>query len=440
MDDKSTDRTESDGVSRRSFVAGTGSVSLLGQLDLETAPTDQPTRVYTGPRDARPAPGRGINLYFAPDTGELFCDDGSEWGLVDITAADGRFISLLANDATFRSLAADSAVINGAARAASTQLNPKSQDLKSTPSFPTEWTKLEEPVIVTDQTVGNQAAYPSVLHAGKFLDDPLDEWYLYWAGHDGGGIRLHTAPALTGPWTPYRWNPVFDAADMGGGDHVSSPCAVWNPDGEVLHMYYHRAHSEPEAFVQDTEVATSTDGLSFDSVDTALYSQLDGSWDEQERSYFEVFRDGGNWFGVYQGRDRANNNTGLGWAWSSDGIDWETLRSPLFSEAYDGDEYVFPSSPSITEFGGDIWVLVGLYEADAVNQSIRAMRIDSVEQRGVSNVKTVFEPTLSWEGAGVTTPRAYYHDDRLYMFYAGKEENPLGLRIGLAYTELGGYP
>lgn len=356
----------------------------------------------------------------------------------DTPGTEGSFDSLVADAATIQSLTAESAVVHGMARTASTQLNPRNQDLKRTPSFPTDWTKLEEPLIVTDQTVGNQAAYPSVLHAGRFLETPLDEWYLYWSGHDGGGIRLHTAPDLTGPWTPYDGNPVFDVTDLGGGDHVASPSAVWNPDAETLHLYYHRGHSEPGSYVQDTEVATSMDGLFFEKVDTALYAPVDGSWDEQERSYFEVFRAGGNWFGVYQGRDRPNNNTGLGWAWSADGIDWETLRSPLFSEAYDRTEYVFPSSPSITEFGGDIWVLLGLYEAGAVNQSIRAFRIDSIKQRGVSHAQTLFEPTLSWEGSGVTTPRAYYHDDRLYLFYTGKEVSPLSLRIGLAYTDLGG--
>lgn len=390
----------------------------------------------------------GENLSIGED-GTLAADraweDVDDDGLLETPDHEGIDVATTrTQSATATTLETDSAVVSGAARATTTQLGPKSQRTKSLPLFPTEgWEKLEDPIVTTDQTTGNQAGYPSVIHASKVFADPVDNWYMYWAGHDGGGIRLHTAPEITGPWSAYDQNPLFSAdssSEIGGGNHVSSPCAVWNPNTDKLRLYYHRAHSPNGTFVQETEVANSEDGLTFEKLDTALYCQLDGSWDDQERSYFEVMRDGSNWFGVYQGRDSFNNNTGYGWAWSSNGLDWETLEHPLFTEKLDGDQYEFPFSPSVTEFGGNIWVMGGITKTDG-NQALRTMRLDSIEssQRGAANVQEIFGADLDWEVDGVTTPRVYYHDGRMYMFYTGKQNNPLRLKIGLAYHELEGY-
>jgi hypothetical protein len=46
--------------------------------------------------------------------------------------------------------------------------------------------------------------FPSVFHAGAYLELPLGEWYLYYAPHENpGGISLLYANSLDGPWTEY---------------------------------------------------------------------------------------------------------------------------------------------------------------------------------------------------------------------------------------------
>ena len=56
----------------------------------------------------------------------------------------------------------------------------------------------------------NEFIFPSVFHAGAYLDDPLGEWYLYLAPHDApAGVMLMYADSLDGPWTEYEANPII---------------------------------------------------------------------------------------------------------------------------------------------------------------------------------------------------------------------------------------
>lgn len=321
-----------------------------------------------------------------------------------------------------------------------TQMEPSARATEEiVPAFPTDWTKLDSPVVTGTSDTYEQAAFPSLFHAGRHLDDPIGEWYLYWSGHDGGGVRLHYADDLLGEWTRYGDNPLFDVSDVGGGDHVASPSAVWDPSNGRLNLYYHRGYPEARThprFRQETELATSTGGTSFTKRTSVLRCPYDGSWDEQERSYLRVKRNGGTYVGVYQGRDDENNNPGVGYAWSRDGESWETLAHPLWYNRHirDYDPRTFQQgSPVLVAFGGSAYVLLSY--GGPTSRSISAVRMDHPEAVSGTPVP-VLEPTRSWEGAILEAPTVYYHDDRAYLFYNGQDPSTHERAIGVAYSEL----
>jgi hypothetical protein len=56
----------------------------------------------------------------------------------------------------------------------------------------------------TDPSIGINIQGPSLIRVPDWLPDPLGRYYLYFADHKGGYIRLAYADDLLGPWTVYR--------------------------------------------------------------------------------------------------------------------------------------------------------------------------------------------------------------------------------------------
>src|SRR6056297_3441925 len=81
---------------------------------------------------------------------------------------------------------------------------------------------------------------PSMIRAPRWLDDPLGEYYLYFADHSGASIRLAYADDLTGPWTLADTDPLhLEEAGPGFDDHIASPDVHVDADRERVRMYYH---------------------------------------------------------------------------------------------------------------------------------------------------------------------------------------------------------
>lgn len=299
---------------------------------------------------------------------------------------------------------------------------------------PTAWTKLVEPLIAGTADTHGQAGYPTLFHAGRHLTHPIAEWYLYWSGHDGGGIRLHVADQLLGPW---RSNGVvFDADDaIPASDHVASPSAIWDPQRDRLNLYYHRGYNPGDGYRQDTALAVSTDGESFDLRDPIIVAPMDGSWDARERSYFRVVTVGGTFVGVYQGRDRGGNDPGIGYAWSRDGINWRTRTDPLFHNRHlTGNPRTFRhGSPSLTAFGHTQYVL----EARSVGgrRELYAVRFEGPDAPHGQQHR-LLSPTEPWEDDGLEAPVIQRADDRYYLFYNSVDSATRRRQICVAHASI----
>jgi len=131
---------------------------------------------------------------------------------------------------------------------------------------------------------------PSLIRVPDWIDNPLGNYYLYFAHHHGEFIRMAYADRLEGPWKIYKpgvlpleETPAYDGADR---DHVASPDVHVDHDNHQIRMYY---HGDPRPGRDDipyqmSYVALSQDGLHFDSLP-----------DETGLFYFRVIRHN-NWY------------------------------------------------------------------------------------------------------------------------------------------------
>ncbi|MHB1854619.1 MAG: hypothetical protein ACYCS2_06140 [Acidimicrobiales bacterium] len=159
------------------------------------------------------------------------------------------------------------------------------------------------PVIEPGEYTGDNICGPSVLEVPDWVESPLGRYYLYFAHHKGGHIRLAYADDPAGPFEVHPPG-VLPLADSGfpttpvdpgpsahdrGVDaevpHVASPEVVLGGVAGQIRMYFHGLEADGH---QVTRVAVSSDGIHFD-VRPEVIVPL---------SYLRVFRYRGLWHGM----------------------------------------------------------------------------------------------------------------------------------------------
>lgn len=186
----------------------------------------------------------------------------------------------------------------------------------------------DAPIVSLDahDGIGRNVNGPSLVRAPDWVDDPLGEYYLYFAAHDGQSIRLAYADHLTGPWAIHAPGTLhLDDAGEGFDDHIASPDVHVDDDHERFRMYYHGAaacYEDPTGEArQFTRVALSGDGLDF----TARAEPLG-------RFYFRVFEYEGTHYALgkeNRGEDQAESGQRV--YRSGDGLT-EFERGPILFE------------------------------------------------------------------------------------------------------------
>lgn len=140
-----------------------------------------------------------------------------------------------------------------------------------------------------DARMGGNIQGPSLIKVPDWVENPLGNYYLYFADHRGTYIRMAYADKVTGPWTvhspgslkledsffpttcppcslaPGRTAPLYA--------HIASPDVHVREDLNQIVMYYH-GRGEGRQF---TRAAVSTDGIDFE-----------GRADELGPHYFRV--------------------------------------------------------------------------------------------------------------------------------------------------------
>lgn len=139
-------------------------------------------------------------------------------------------------------------------------------------------TRLGDGPIITpemDTRMGGNIQGPSLIKVPEWVENPLGNYYLYFADHRGTYIRMAYADEITGPWTVYSpgsltledsfFPTTCPPCSLAPGRtaalyaHIASPDVHVREDLQQIVMYYH-GRGEGRQF---TRAATSGDGIHF---------------------------------------------------------------------------------------------------------------------------------------------------------------------------------
>ena len=139
-------------------------------------------------------------------------------------------------------------------------------------------TRLQGNPIITpalDQRMGGNIQGPSLIKVPDWVENPLGEYYLYFADHRGEYIRMAYAASLTGPWTVYSpgtlqledsfFPTTCPPCSLAPGQnaalyaHIASPDVHVREDLQQIVMYIHGRGVGR----QFTRHAMSKDGINF---------------------------------------------------------------------------------------------------------------------------------------------------------------------------------
>ncbi len=177
----------------------------------------------------------------------------------------------------------------------------------------------------------NDIIFPSIFNARDKLAAAVGaEWLMYYAPHNNpGGICLAVSDSIQGPWREFCSNPLIsnEWSPYYSVSHVSSPHAVWNPDENLLFLYFHGEN-------ETTHFAVSEDGVHFKyggiAVDTRMYENLKNTF------YARVFRCNNfqmpyQWRMFFMGYQSGIKKASIYMAKSVDGRSWVPTTEPLLT-------------------------------------------------------------------------------------------------------------
>ena len=133
-------------------------------------------------------------------------------------------------------------------------------------------------------------------------------------------------------WTTHK-NPIFSGSGHGTWDkHVFHPMVFHNTDSSRYEMWYAGSYGPDVSgwFPYSIGLAYSPDGITWTKyAGNPVLSPTVGSWDASALQPGWVAREGGQYKMWYAGV--ANNIIKIGYATSSDGINWTKNPNPILS-------------------------------------------------------------------------------------------------------------
>jgi len=320
---------------------------------------------------------------------------------------------------------------------------------------------------------------PSVIRIPQWLKESGDvahpdaNYYLYFASHVGSYIRMAWAREITGPWALYGTGRSVELGrrgvlDLGTGasvnignglaiaGHIASPDVHVDEDEKRIVMYFHGpVFHENVRLGQSTVVATSLNGLNFNSPDQAGQPGQGIRPVVLGPSYFRVFKNRGHTYAVasrallfkapgtvgdtcWQVPDSFQNVSML----------WEPKRGPLVTPplAEKSGSEVLVRHAGVHLIGNQLnlfYSRIGDQPECIMHSRIDVTSDNWNEWSAISPASVILVPDYKWEGAdlplmpsksgwgiGVRELRdPYVFEDagKFYLFYCGRGEEAIGV-------------
>lgn len=312
-------------------------------------------------------------------------------------------------------------------------LLPWIQGVAAQPGSELEITRLlDGPIIMPelDARMGSNIQGPSLIRVPDWVEDPLGEYYLYFADHRGTYIRMAYADELTGPWTVYSPGtlqledsyfpttcpPCAQSPGREGSPlyaHIASPDVHVRNDLQQIVMYVHGRG----AGSQFTRLAVSKDGINFE-----------GRPENLGRPYFRVIEFGDYYYALAMPGYFYRSRDGLtGFEEGPRFFNDDMRHSALLIR--DDSLYVF-------------WTQAG-HSPERILLTKIAMS-DDWQNWQASEAVEVLRPETEWEGAGLPVapsvrghiddkvnqlrdPAIFIEDGETYLLYSVAGESGIGI-------------
>ncbi len=244
-------------------------------------------------------------------------------------------------------------------------------------------------------------------------------------------------------WTKDANNPIFSGVNGTWSANVFSPCVLFNADSARYEMWFSATpgpQSDPTWRPYSVGFAVSNDGITWSMYSSPVLSPSPDTWDSFTTDAPEVLRENGQykmWYSSYKGGTSPGY---FGYATSPDGIHWTKYSgNPVFGPGSAAWEAAGPYSCNVVpkQGGYKMWY-------DGYNLAITTFKIGYAESSdGINWIRdTVNNPVLDvgstgqWDGVGVGSPSVAGIGDSLYMWYVGNQGGNGGW-TGLAVSKDG---
>jgi predicted GH43/DUF377 family glycosyl hydrolase len=255
--------------------------------------------------------------------------------------------------------------------------------------------------------------------------------YMMWFTGTGPDARIGLATSPDGiTWTKYSGNPVLSVGTSSTWDsnNVATPCVIY--DGQVYRMWYQGSITGTNRY--NIGYATSTDGINWVKyASNPVLRSNAGDWDNGDVSAPRVIYDGVQFKMWYTGSTLTYNHR-IGYATSNDGITW----------AKHSNNPILTNSTASTEGVGGLFVVqqnnsyLGWYNND---YDFWSEIYHAYSNNGVSWLKSQNNPVLEigalglWDDYTVGGPNVLLKNKRYWMYYSGYDGS--NFKIGLAKSK-----
>ena len=293
-----------------------------------------------------------------------------------------------------------------------------------------DWTKHPSNPVIDIGESGSwdevKAYFPSVIKDGSI-------YMMWYRGVDASNVsRIGLATSADGAiWTKDPANPVLDSGDPGSWEEKINSIVVIK-DVATYKMWY--AAGDGSATIR-IGYATSPDGIAWTKYDghPVLDVGTAGTWDEKQVTTPHVIKDETTYKMWYTGMDN-DGNYGLGYATSPDGIAWTKYNgNPVLTPGASGawDHYGV-LDPCVLKDGSTYRMWYFGKPEPSVDYIGYATSSDGIDWTKDAN-NPVLEPGAEgeWDDFGVAAPSVILDGDTFKMWYQGWQ-GTLPIRTGYA--------
>ena len=248
------------------------------------------------------------------------------------------------------------------------------------------------------------------------------------------------AGTIPGSWWKYSENPIFSIGESGQWDSRITSISVLKDHKEPVDKYK-MWYVGGNQFIEGAGIgyATSPDGINWNRYENNPVLEPVEWWNTSGFSGICVIKDGSVYKLWYEGVDNQNTAR-IGYAASSDGINWDINNNPVFSPGYnDAWDNEDVGNPCVIKEGSTykMWYW-GDNKLNEIDQIGLAVSHDGIKwQRAASNPVVAPDPSIWWQnGEGIGTPHVIRVNSGYIMAYHAADQLET-IRIGLAMSSDG---